>query len=115
MFFFETSGILSDLQENKPVNVLEIGFGTGLNALLLADALLQLNSSSTVTFQSVEAFPIGIDTAKNLNYSEFLANPWLGNHLLPVFRQLQTESASYEFPGILQLDVFRGTVKDAQF
>jgi len=113
--FFETSGILSDLQENKPVNVLEIGFGTGLNALLLADALLQLNSSSTVTFQSVEAFPIGIDTAKNLNYSEFLVNPWLGNHLLPVFRQLQTESASYEFPGILQLDVFRGTVKDAQF
>lgn len=113
--FFETSGILVDLRQHKPVKVLEIGFGTGLNALLLADAKIRLNSSSAVTFQSVEAYPIALDIARNLNYGEYLADQKLGEHLVPIFTRLQTESAAYQIPDVLQLDVFRGTVEEAAF
>ncbi|MCH8557132.1 MAG: hypothetical protein LAT84_04900 [Balneolia bacterium] len=88
--YFEQSGIIGALRGNKPVSVMEIGFGTGLNLLLLANLALKLESSSAVTFTSVEAYPIGFDQAQQLNYRDFLEHPELFDQMLPVFSGLNS-------------------------
>lgn len=63
--------ILNDLESNnsrnKPtINILEIGFGTGLNALL---TLLETEYSSiNIFYNSIELFPISLEDAEKLNY-----------------------------------------------
>jgi tRNA U34 5-methylaminomethyl-2-thiouridine-forming methyltransferase MnmC len=52
---------------NKNINVLEIGFGTGLNAFL---TLLEANKGeTTINYTSLEAFPLEMDLVKQLNYT----------------------------------------------
>ena len=54
---------------NNPVTVLELGFGTGLNAVLtwqLADRLAEV----MVRYISFEPYPIGISEAAALNYPQ---------------------------------------------
>ena len=54
----------------KQINVLEIGFGTGLNTFL---TLLEAEKTNTVVhYTSLELYPIDIETAKQLNYAEHL-------------------------------------------
>jgi len=52
--------------ENNPVTVLEIGFGTGLNALLTYVEAEKLKRK--VYYQSVEAYPVDLETISHLNY-----------------------------------------------
>ncbi len=57
-------------QCRKPeVNVLEIGFGTGLNALLTA-----LESDVPVNYTTVELYPVPIEQILKLNFPELLQN-----------------------------------------
>lgn len=56
----------------RNINILEIGFGTGLNAFL---SLLQAEETGvTVNYTSLELYPLDIETAKQLNYSQHLTN-----------------------------------------
>jgi tRNA U34 5-methylaminomethyl-2-thiouridine-forming methyltransferase MnmC len=56
--------------KREPINILEVGFGTGLNALL---ALLWASENKrTINYTGVEAFPIAIEMAKKLNYPVLL-------------------------------------------
>lgn len=63
-FFIERSSSTS-------VRILEIGFGTGLNALLTLQRARETNAS--VHYTSLEAFPIQRDIWRALNYAEPLA------------------------------------------
>lgn len=54
----------------KKINVLEIGFGTGLNAFLTL--LESVKSDQIITYTSLELYPLEIDKAKQLNYPEQL-------------------------------------------
>lgn len=55
------------LFEGKPISILEIGFGTGLNAFI---TLVEANKSKTkVNFTGVEAFPVLENEIQHLNYS----------------------------------------------
>ena len=59
-----------DACELQQINVLEIGFGTGLNTFL---SLLQAESSNKqVHYTSLELYPIEADSAKQLNYAQQL-------------------------------------------
>lgn len=52
-------------------HVLEIGFGTGLNAFL---SLLEADRSQRkVHFTTIERFPLDMDTVRNMNYPEQVA------------------------------------------
>ena len=53
----------------NPISILEVGFGTGLNALLTA-----INSSvenREVNYTSVEKYPVDANIIKNLNHHQF--------------------------------------------
>lgn len=69
--FFEKTGLLEKLQNNEPVSILETGFGTGLNFLLLMDYAAKIKSQSRITMESVEAFPLSVEEAESLNYGLF--------------------------------------------
>lgn len=49
------------------INVFEVGFGTGLNALLTADYASKNNK--TIHYASIEAFPLSDDITQQLNYA----------------------------------------------
>lgn len=56
--------------ELDSINVLEVGFGTGLNALL---ALLWTNKNEKlVNYTGIEAYPVSMKTAEELNYPKIL-------------------------------------------
>ena len=58
------------LLKEQPVSVLEIGFGTGLNAFITY--LETVKSELQVYYTGVEAYPVCADEVKQLNYTEQL-------------------------------------------
>lgn len=69
---FINAGFNFWLENNKtsPLSILEIGFGTGLNALL---TLLEADKNSvSINYTGVEGYPLEIEEIKLLNYSSEL-------------------------------------------
>lgn len=68
---------------DKPkVRILEMGFGSGLNALVSIDYALQNNID--IEYTGVEAYPISYQEALSLNYVDRMALP----SLQPLFNQM---------------------------
>ncbi len=65
LLFFKES-----FPETKPINILEIGFGTGLNAFITLLEAKKLNLE--IDYIGVEAFPISSEELETMNYSEQL-------------------------------------------
>ncbi len=58
-------------QMNKPViKILEIGFGTGLNAFLTAKFFFNQKRIAEIYYESIEKFPLEEEIYKKLNYAE---------------------------------------------
>lgn len=55
-------------QDLKEVHILEVGFGTGLNALLALQSVLEKDYK--IIYTSLEAYPINEEIWKQLNYTE---------------------------------------------
>lgn len=55
----------------KVFNILEVGFGTGLNALLAYDYALK-NKHITISYTTLEPYPLTEEIFSNLNYLEQL-------------------------------------------
>jgi tRNA U34 5-methylaminomethyl-2-thiouridine-forming methyltransferase MnmC len=82
--FFETSGLIDYLQSAASVTILEVGFGTGLNFILLLDILKKHNINIPVEFWTIEAFPVHPDTALQFDFKDHLHHSEF-NDLLPTF------------------------------
>lgn len=76
--FIEAGWKQRNTRPGETINILEIGFGTGLNALL---TLLE-TTTQTVWFESLEAYPIDLPTAGQLNYCQLLNRPDLQHTFL---------------------------------
>jgi len=78
---FIRNGLLSLPKRKKEIRILEIGFGTGLNAILTyrENQVLQKN----IHYTGVEAFPLPVKLTEKLNYFEYFGKP-----LQPVFREM---------------------------
>jgi tRNA U34 5-methylaminomethyl-2-thiouridine-forming methyltransferase MnmC len=64
---------LNLIQNKTEINILEIGFGTGLNALV---TLLEAEKRNLkINYVGVEAYPFLADEAAQLNYIELLEKP----------------------------------------
>ncbi|MFB9076643.1 tRNA (5-methylaminomethyl-2-thiouridine)(34)-methyltransferase MnmD [Flavobacterium procerum] len=59
-----------DLFEDKPVSILEIGFGTGLNAFITF--LESIKKKQHVDYVGVEAFPVAPEEVVGMNYVQEL-------------------------------------------
>ena len=63
-------GLWAKMQEKSEINILEIGFGTGLNALMTA--LEAEKNNLKIHYTSLEPFPISSEDAELLNYEKEL-------------------------------------------
>lgn len=67
-------------QQSGTWSILEVGFGTGLNALLTA--IEAEKTRHTIYYVALEPFPISIDEAHILNYCEILGHHGLQERFL---------------------------------
>lgn len=63
---------LNTLANRQKINILEVGFGTGLNALLT----LIHQTKREIHYDGIEAYPLNEDEVKVLNYSKQVGNQW---------------------------------------
>jgi tRNA U34 5-methylaminomethyl-2-thiouridine-forming methyltransferase MnmC len=78
---FIRQGLLALRKGLKSIRILEMGFGTGLNAILTfrENQVLQ----KKIHYTAIEAFPLPATVTDRLNYFEYFGKP-----LQPVFRQM---------------------------
>lgn len=76
------AGLLPLLSQN-PIAILEVGFGTGLNAFL---TYLHAGEHTSIFYETVEAYPLESSIYTLLNYPQQLQK----NALHPLFLQLHT-------------------------
>jgi tRNA U34 5-methylaminomethyl-2-thiouridine-forming methyltransferase MnmC len=69
---FIVAGLEFALQTQNPLKILEIGFGTGLNALLTLEKVYQTNYQ--IEYWGIEPLPVDFKLIKQLNYENFLSN-----------------------------------------
>ena len=94
--FLQASGVAERLQQDERTTVLEIGFGTGLNFFLTADAALK--TGTPLYFVSLEQTLLPANTVKQLGFERFLKHPVLETYL--DFREglpEKVEAGSYIF------------------
>lgn len=67
-YVFIEKGLEYFIQENNPksINILEIGFGTGLNALLSYQ--FAKNNNTQINYTTLEPFPLSEEIISGLNY-----------------------------------------------
>jgi tRNA U34 5-methylaminomethyl-2-thiouridine-forming methyltransferase MnmC len=70
---FIKEGIAFLSEKKKAIRILEIGFGTGLNALLTW--MFAVEHKSTVTYESWEMYPLDGTVVEKLNYGTLLNSP----------------------------------------
>lgn len=68
----------------KELDIFEVGFGTGLNALLAAQFAIE--NEVKINFTTIEPFPLELKTVSQLNYGDLIDS---GN-LSSVFQQLHS-------------------------
>ena len=73
-----------ELFQQQAVSILEIGFGTGLNALVTYLKHTDLNLS--IHYETVEAYPLSWEEASLMNFPSVLNTPALS----PIFEQMHT-------------------------
>ncbi len=54
--------------KTEPINILEVGFGTGLNGWLSLYEAIKYNQK--IFYQTIEPYPLSIDETEKLNYPE---------------------------------------------
>ncbi|MEQ9309624.1 MAG: tRNA (5-methylaminomethyl-2-thiouridine)(34)-methyltransferase MnmD [Balneolaceae bacterium] len=97
LVFFETSKLTDALlSKSDHLGIFEVGFGTGLNFLLLLDYYLTNNISIPIHFYSVEAFPIDQKTVSKLNFYDFLTNKDLSDVLPNIFKELKPGKNTFQ-------------------
>ncbi|RQO40233.1 peptidase [Chryseobacterium sp. KBW03] len=61
------------------INILELGFGTGLNVLVTINEYLKTDKNHVINYFSLEKYPINESEVKDLAYFELFDNPEFKN------------------------------------
>ena len=65
---------LNEFINQEKITIIEIGFGSGLNALLTAISCIESNKG-TIHYTGIEAFPLTEHEQSKMNYAELLSFP----------------------------------------
>ncbi|BAP31278.1 peptidase [Chryseobacterium sp. StRB126] len=68
-----------NLINNCEINILELGFGTGLNVLVTINEYLKTDKNHVINYFSLEKYPINESEVKDLAYFEHFDNPEFKN------------------------------------
>lgn len=69
MHIYINEGLHRVSQLKKRINILEIGFGSGLNALLTIEE--SIKNDLQIEYTTIELYPIDLEVIKNLKYDRF--------------------------------------------
>lgn len=99
--FFQPLNLLPDLVQGRPIAIFEMGFGTGLNLLLLLDYMRQLESKSSVHFISIEGYPASSDQLHEQNHAKRLGFESIWEPFVHQWDTLQTgwNHHTFSIPG----------------
>jgi tRNA U34 5-methylaminomethyl-2-thiouridine-forming methyltransferase MnmC len=81
---FIQMGLRAKALAQPNLRILEVGFGTGLNALLTAGAVLDLGVN--VHYCSLEAYPLPMEEVLPLNYVQQIGSEWAASHWEKIHR-----------------------------
>ncbi len=116
-----------DFCNADPVRILEIGFGTGLNAMLTF--MKAAESGRYVEYTSIEKFPLSPLIINSLNYIDFFENehgkifdtlhslPWDRNYYITdsfIFRKIKSDFTVYNPSGSYDLIYYDAFGPDKQ-
>jgi tRNA U34 5-methylaminomethyl-2-thiouridine-forming methyltransferase MnmC len=107
--FFDTPGFREKLGNSDSYYIFEVGFGTGLNLLLLMEYLCKMDTSVNVFYQSVEAYPLKLDQAIKLNYPEKLELTNAAEILACIFRDLKPGNNTFKIKNNVHFSLFIGS------
>ena len=64
-----------NLLNNYEINILELGFGTGLNVLVTINEFLKTEKSHIIHYITLEKYPVTQPEAQELDYGSIFSNP----------------------------------------
>jgi tRNA U34 5-methylaminomethyl-2-thiouridine-forming methyltransferase MnmC len=111
---FIRAGLEFVLEKKKEVRILEIGFGTGLNALLTLQKVLERSAAGEpihICYTSLEPYPVPLEVVHQLNYAQYFDDSALYQSLLGRLHQADWEQWKEIEPGF-QLEKKQVTLDD---
>ncbi|MDB5262333.1 MAG: SAM-dependent methyltransferase, partial [Adhaeribacter sp.] len=76
---FIRAGLEFALERQPAVKLLEIGFGTGLNALLTLQHVM--GKPHQVQYEALEKYPVPVELVEEMRFDKFILNPELLDYL----------------------------------
>lgn len=113
--YFEANGLSDALSAGEDLCILEIGFGTGMNLVLLLDYLSKSSLKPNITFISAEAWPIEPEIAKNLNFGKEVGYQDYSSLLETIFTDLKPGWNKITITEQVTLLLFVGTFGEMNF
>jgi tRNA U34 5-methylaminomethyl-2-thiouridine-forming methyltransferase MnmC len=111
--FFEQTGLPDTLnQQQKEITILEIGFGTGLNLMLLLDYYLSSQSKAHIQYYTIEAFPLKTEIAQQFNYENHLIHPEIARKVIALFDDLEEGYNHFTLLDNINVHLFNGFFSD---
>jgi tRNA U34 5-methylaminomethyl-2-thiouridine-forming methyltransferase MnmC len=99
---FIKAGLEPVMERKDRIHLLEIGFGTGLNALLSIQKVLEAQSQQltlVIHYTTLEPYPIPMEIVQQLNYAQYFESPALYQSLLMQMHQAAWEEPQEIYPG----------------
>ncbi|WP_372638276.1 tRNA (5-methylaminomethyl-2-thiouridine)(34)-methyltransferase MnmD [Fodinibius sp.] len=110
--FFEQNGLAGELGKTDSLTILEVGFGTGLNLMLLLDDYLSKKATASIDYYSVEAFPLRPGTAAGFNFRDHLDHPGSVDLVTDLFQNLSRGMNHVNLLDTVRVHLFYGLFDD---
>lgn len=106
--FFDTPGLKNRLEKSDNYQFFELGFGTGLNLLLLIEMASKLDPMPEIHYRTVEAYPLTLESVMKLNYPEKIDLPNTAEILACTFRDLKPGFNEFVFKKNIHVELYCG-------
>lgn len=113
--FYKTSGLAENLQAASNLNILEIGFGSGMNLVLLMDYIEKSQTDVSVTFTTVEAYPIAPDLVSEIDFGVQLRYLEYHTLLKQIFSTPSPGWNHHQITPNIKLNLFIGTFDELDY